>query len=219
MKKRHILLSSHNLQFEGAPIFLLNLARGLYKEFDFTVISPQDGPLREQFEELKINVQVLDYFNPKNLPEIKKLIQKLDIQLIVFNTILLHKFILDLKELDKKFVWIIHESEVALYFQNLCFQKSSFEACNKIVFVSAATSKLYERWKKHSAHFEVIHNGIDLQSIEQFKKSNPVHKIRKKYGHKNTDLIFADIGTLCARKGQKDLIEVFISLLIVEKIV
>ena len=58
MKKR-VLLVSHNLNFEGAPRMLLILAKTLKKAgYDLELLSFYDGPLRTNFEKLRIKVSV-----------------------------------------------------------------------------------------------------------------------------------------------------------------
>ncbi len=57
-----VTLVSHNLNYEGAPLFLLEYARYLATQPDWTVrvMSPADGPLRPRFAEAGIAVEVVD---------------------------------------------------------------------------------------------------------------------------------------------------------------
>jgi hypothetical protein len=54
------LVLTHNLNFEGAPIFIFELARYLAEQpgVTVTVASPQDGPLRARFEEAGLKVEI-----------------------------------------------------------------------------------------------------------------------------------------------------------------
>ena len=53
---------THNLNFEGAPIFIFELARYLAEQpgIALTIASPQDGPLRKRFEQLGLKVEIWD---------------------------------------------------------------------------------------------------------------------------------------------------------------
>ena len=56
---RKILLISHQLSRTGAPIALLNVARLLREEGnDLTLISLEEGPLRDEFESIGVEVAV-----------------------------------------------------------------------------------------------------------------------------------------------------------------
>ncbi len=57
-----ILVITHNLNFEGAPIFIFEYARYLSEQpgIQVTVASPQEGPLRARFEEAGLSVTIID---------------------------------------------------------------------------------------------------------------------------------------------------------------
>ena len=57
-----VLLATHNLNLEGAPLFLLEYTRYLAAQPGFVVhlISPADGPLRERFAAAGIQVEIVD---------------------------------------------------------------------------------------------------------------------------------------------------------------
>ena len=57
-----ILVATHNLNFEGAPWFIFELARHLAAQpgVSVRVVSPQEGPMRRVFAEAGMPVEVLD---------------------------------------------------------------------------------------------------------------------------------------------------------------
>ena len=57
-----MLLVTHNFNYEGAPLFLLEYAAWLHRETKtrLTVASSQDGPLRPFFEALGARVHLVD---------------------------------------------------------------------------------------------------------------------------------------------------------------
>ena len=59
--KGDILLISHDLTQSGAPILLFNLCKILLLEGYFvTVVSPNDGPFREQYQRIGVIVIIDD---------------------------------------------------------------------------------------------------------------------------------------------------------------
>jgi hypothetical protein len=53
---------THNLNYEGAPIFIFELARFIAEQpgVEIVIASPQDGPLRARVEQLGLKVQIWD---------------------------------------------------------------------------------------------------------------------------------------------------------------
>jgi len=214
MKKKNLLLLSHNLDLGGAPFFLFNLAKGfLLKNFEVHLMSPQDGPLREKFEKIGVKVNIVNFNKKSNVKDIILYCDASHIDLIFFNTILMHSLILDLKKLKVPFVWAIHESEVDHYEEILDFKKESFSRCNKIVFAAEETKKLYLNYLDGDDHVEIIPNGIDWQAIQAFKQKYSHLLLKEKHGHAKNDIIIVSVGTVCDRKGQYELVKAALYLL------
>ncbi|MCC6414559.1 MAG: hypothetical protein IT582_01435, partial [Opitutaceae bacterium] len=58
---KRVLLATHNLNHEGAPLFLLDYARFLAQSGTaLTILSPSDGPLRDGFAALGARVWLID---------------------------------------------------------------------------------------------------------------------------------------------------------------
>lgn len=214
MKKKNILLFSHNLDLGGAPFFLLNLSKGyLAKQFNIYVISPIDGPLKKKFKHANIKVNILNFHNRLFVNQVIKYIKQNKIDLILFNTILMHGLILDLKEMKIPFIWAIHESEIDYYLKVLQFQKESFSRCEKILFASNETKDLYLDYLKNDDHSIIIPNGIDFDGIQLFRRQYSEDTIRKKYKHDKDHIIISVIATVSERKGQVDFVNAAIYLL------
>lgn len=205
-----ILFFSHNLNLEGAPIFILNLVKGLKKfNYEIYIAALQDGPLKEKFLAQGVKVKIID----SDLPDkISTFIQTVNFDMIVFNTIILHDLISSLPQQKQPLIWILHESEIDHYKKVLKIKKQTFLRCKKVVFVSQETMKLYGDLQRDQDHFTFIHNGIDITEIEKFQSKNSQKVLRRQYGHQPDDLIISNIGTICQRKGQKDLVEAAIYL-------
>ena len=214
MKKKNLLLLSHNLDLGGAPFFLLNLAKGfLLKNYEVHLVSPQDGPLKDEFENNGIRVSVFDFNKNSGVKDIIRYCDTNHIDLIFFNTILMHGLIIDLKKLEIPFVWAIHESEIDHYEEILKFKKESFSRCNKIIFAAEETKKLYLEYLDGEDHVKIIPNGIDWQAIKIFKQKYSQSSLRKKYGHTKSDTIVVSVGTVCERKGQYEFVQAALYLL------
>ncbi|HTO03223.1 MAG TPA: glycosyltransferase, partial [Opitutus sp.] len=58
----HVLVVTHNLNYEGAPLFLLEYAAFMVRKEGFTVdlLAAEDGPLRSAYEALGIKITLVD---------------------------------------------------------------------------------------------------------------------------------------------------------------
>jgi O-antigen biosynthesis protein len=215
----NILLISHNLNLEGAPIFLLSVAEAYIEAgHKVTVLSEEKGLLVEKFEKMGAKVSFVPLFAKDGPKKVSKFIEKEGFDVVVSNTIVMHEILIGIKNINCQKLWVIHESEIDHYKKILSFTAKSFDCADKVVFVAHETAKLYEEYKKNDDHFVVIHNGMDSTKIDEFKKKNPKKELKAKYGHSKKDKVFLNVGTICQRKGQVDLIESIIDLFINAKL-
>ncbi|PSF38935.1 hypothetical protein C7H19_02450 [Aphanothece hegewaldii CCALA 016] len=218
-KNLKILLITHNLNLEGAPLMLYELAKYCVHSENYQVhlISPQDGILRQRLEDL--GVQVTFYPSQISCPnktiyslkqELEQLGNQLnlkDYDLVITNT-LGGFWGVELANLFKvPSMWYIHEStSIDLFCQS--YEKSiqsvilnCFTTAKRIVFVAEATRRLF-----HSldikGNFQVIHGGINLQEINYFRQIYKKSELRRKYGIAEDHIVISIIGTTCERKGQ-----------------
>ncbi|MFA5925321.1 MAG: glycosyltransferase [Parcubacteria group bacterium] len=208
--RKSILLVTHNLNLEGAPLFLFNLAKGLKKMgYYVNLLSPSDGPLKDTFLREGIDVDISDFA----AKEFDSSSFKGKYVAIIVNTIVGYKFLskIDLKK--EKTIWCLHESEREIYFRAFPdLEKSIFARVGKVVFSSKATREVYEDLNI-SGNFTIINTVGDWKEIDNYLKNNSKEKVRERYGFKESDVLISQIGTICPRKGQFELTEAAVSIL------
>ncbi len=220
MNKR-IAFFSHNLNLEGAPIQLMDIAVGLKENYGITPIfvSPSEGVLREQLEEKGIEVAVIP---PEVIGGIQnqfgvvktKLsgwLNKLEVESVFANTVLSFWAVNVAKESGIPAVWIIHESEEPFSHIQDWSQEANLQArealadAYQVIFVSEATKRLFEPLAKKQ-NFSVIYNGFDDDLMAE-RVPYSREEARNKLNLKEDEVYSIIVGTVCDRKGQKDFIE------------
>jgi glycosyltransferase involved in cell wall biosynthesis len=223
-----VLVFSHNLDFEGASISLNELVVGLFHQGVITpeIVAFRDGPLRDKYASQGISVQVVPGILHKvstltrlsvEVDRLAVLIQETGAGLVLVNTLLNFPAVLAAEHAGVPSVWILRESEP--WDRYFCFLPdpvaqraiAAIGLPRKVVFVAHATRKVWEAFDKHHS-FTVIHNGINLS---RFPLRNDVAervRCRDALGVKPDSIAILCVGTLCDRKGQRDLVEAFIVL-------
>jgi len=213
---------THNLNLEGAPKSFFELAKGLKMLgiVEPIVLSHADGPLRKEYQSEGIDVQVLKSFNILNtqnerqlLSEIenyKDIIKDLSPDALYGNTVQTFWAIKIAKDLDIASVWNIRESEVPFSsFDPSPHIKSLATSCiaypYQVVFVADATQAVYQPLNVNN-NFMTIHNGFDEEANLKRLKGTSRAKNRKLLNIKKDETYILIVGTVCDRKGQKDLI-------------
>ena len=217
-----VLMVSHNLNLEGAPIFLLELAKHLaaHEAFSILTLSPFDGPLRQRFEDAGLPVELVD--DPlvgvdeaaKLQPQLRRIADALpgDFDLVIANTLNSHWAIELARVLGKPSVWFVHESGgLAKHFAHLppdlrdsiaaCFPKAT-----RIVSAAKATADIYDAYN-HRDNMRIAPIGLPLERIANYRSTHDKLMLRRKHDLPEHRRVVAIIGTTCERKGQ----HVFIS--------
>ncbi len=208
--RKKILIVTHNLNLEGAPFFLLNLASGLKDlGYSITIISPCDGPIRSFFEKIKIEVRIIDFLSSR--ADISQAENIYD--LIIVNTIIGYKFIKKLDLQKEKIIWCLHESEKDFYFKHFNdLDKEIFYQVKRVVFSSNATREIYEELNCNN-NFSTINTLGNWNKIDKYIENNSKKKVKRKLGFREEDFIINIIGTICLRKGQMEFTEAAIEIL------
>ncbi len=212
LKKRgkKILFVTHNLNYEGASLWLFNLANGLKKRgHHVEILSPCTGPIEPFYLKEKIKINVSNYsFQNFNLLNFGK---KFDS--FVVNTIMGYKFIKNLNFEKRKVVWCLHESERDFYLKHFKdLDKKLFSQVNKVVFSSVSTKKVYEELNTKD-NFFIINTVGDWSKIDKFIQKKTKKNVMMSKGFNKNDFLVNIIGTICLRKGQLEFTEVAIEIL------
>jgi GT2 family glycosyltransferase len=214
--RKTILLFSHNLNFEGAPLVLLNMAKYLKsREYAPVVVSSHDGRLRHEYLQHDIPVIVIPDLghlcSTKNDP-LMTFMASFD--LVIANTTLMYfvpKLVAEFPFAEKpKVMWVIHESpgsatlcqELGISYQVFA---SALQEADKVVFVSDASRQLF-RELCNLDNSVVVHNAIDWNECEELLKSSEFHLDKASFN-------ILSVGTIYSGKGQDVLIDAAIELL------
>jgi GT2 family glycosyltransferase len=219
-----VLAITHNLNNEGAPLSALELLTGLRRRgvIDPVVMSPRDGPLRDRYEAEGINVRVMSMPEPShrigderdyesNMQRLLTEVHVSDFDMVYANTAVAFWAIDAAHRAGVPSIWNIRESESwQNYYDYLpasvaARALSCFKYPYRVMFVAHATLK---RWKPldQRGNFDFVHNGLD---VDRFLRETALPErtdARNLLGVGADDVCVIEIGTICPRKGQHDLI-------------
>lgn len=229
-KKPNVVLVTHNLNYEGAPIQLLEIVKGLILtgDFNFTLCSAKEGPLRGLFEEVGIEVEIFDDPVESHLStginfedqigSLSHFISSLSPDVIFVNTLVpfyLHEISGMLKVPS---IWLIHEGfNCADFYTYLPFELydkalRSFMTPYSVVFVSKAAKGLFNDLNFYN-NFITIKNAVDEDRFVSFCKKVSKSQAREMCALPDEPFVFLNLGTICQRKGQIDFVDSSIKLL------
>ena len=216
----HALVITHNLKYEGAPIFIFELARYLAEQpgVQVTVASPEDGPLRVRFEAAGLKVVLWDaaaMTSAKTPEEFTAAMQRFaakrkwkDVDVVIANTMLTYWGIHVATFLGKPSALYIHESNtVKRFFQPLLpppmheVVEESFRLATRVVFTARATRDIHEELNIND-NFRTLASWVDFARIEQFAAAHERAALRRKHGLDPDAVVIVNIGSICERKGQ-----------------
>lgn len=227
--KSKVLVITHNLNLEGAPLVIYNYARyfATVSGYQVQVLSCEDGILRDAYENLNIPVKIVP--KPVPLPEqpieefhnhLKSLGNSIDLdsfELVISNTLITFWGI----ELAHLFglpsVWYIHESSniersIKNFFGEASEEsmrhllKESFLNATRVVFCSQASRNVFEGLNIKD-NFRTILGAVPIDKIDRFRANHNKSELRAKHGINENDLVVTIVGTICERKGQHIFIE------------
>lgn len=219
-----VALFSHNLNHEGAPNSLFELALGLMlKDIVPFVISPSDGPLRERYSARNIDVETVTHpwagspgpelFDIR-LREFGQALSYAEVDVVIANTAQSFWAVRAAHLAGIPVIWIIRESEpwttyfnaYPSYIREVAY--NCFQYAYRVVFVAKAT---LDAWKpldsRHS--FALIRNGLNTEELKAAYRGLDREKGRRLLNANPEDCVFVLVGTVSERKGQIDLIRAF----------
>jgi len=211
---------THNLNYEGAPIFIFELARFLAAQpgVEITVASAQEGPLRARFEQLGLKVEIWDVSRliGARLPEefvaaLKQFAAARNwdgTDVFVCNTMLTFWAVHLAAQLGKPSALYIHESNtVKRFFAPLMppvmhdLVEESFRLATRVVFTAQSTRAIFEELNIND-NFRSLRSWVDFDRIDQFKAQHDRVALRRKHGLDPDAVLVVNIGSICERKGQ-----------------
>jgi len=220
-----ILVYSHNLNFEGAPLVLFDLVKALSRtsRYRFVVIAPVSGPLAARYRDIGAAVRIrpgMGHGGTHNESSLAKFVAScadeidiLGVDLVLANTVLGYHYVLAANQVDKPAFWMIHESEppfthlrehggVSEYFAKVAAHNS------ELIFVCESTREYYRHQLGVKNNTSVIYNAVDFTQLSIEKKKLTKQKARRNLKLETGHRIGVCVGTVCSRKRQQDIVAI-----------
>jgi glycosyltransferase involved in cell wall biosynthesis len=219
-KPRQVLLITHNLNFEGAPQCILEVARHLAREdgVRLQLLTPKDGPLRAAFEEFGTEIKVVSaepFYQATSERAVRQAAARLastldwtDVSLVVANTIMSFWGIPLARAADKRVLLYIHESTTPSAFFARAFGPGALPAAwaalreADAVSFTARPSQAYYSGLRAGNNYLHTPGWIDVSAIDRFRAGRSRAELRAKHGLGDGDRLVLNLGSVCDRKGQ-----------------
>ena len=215
-----VLLATHNLNFEGAPWFIFELARHLIAQPGVTVrvVSPQEGPMRKVFADAGMPVEVLDLraaFGAETPAALARALESASrpidwagVDLVLASTMVSFWAVQLAKGAGKPSVLYVHESSaIRRFFGPLVppalfpVIEDAFRSATRVVFTADATRQVFE-YLGDRGNFRLLPSWVDVARIDAFAAAHDQAALRRKHGLDPDAVLFVNIGSVCERKGQ-----------------
>ena len=218
----------HSMELEGAPLSMLELARGLTSDrvIEPIIIAGANGPLSVQFEDFASELIVIptdwnqmltkEAFR-RSRDQLANRISSLGVQLVLANTLRQFHAISAAHVAGVPSLWIVRETEPWRgYFDFLSGEvireaHAAFEKASQIVFVSKATM---DNWRPLTLRKKgvVIVNSLGVRHSSTSGTEPDASDFRHQLGISETELVLLNVGRVCALKGQADLVRAMLLL-------
>lgn len=214
-----IVIATHNLNFEGAPWFIFELARYLaaQPQVSVRVLAPQDGPMRQVFVEAGMPVTVLDLsaaFRAPSEGDFQSALKTAakndpgDFDLIIANTMVSFWAVHLATAAGKPAVLYVHESSpVRRFFEPILpaalfpVVEQAFRLAQRVVF-TADSSRLVFDYLNDGENSVLLPSWVDVARVDAFAASHEKMALRRKHGLDPDAVLIVNIGSVCERKGQ-----------------
>lgn len=200
-----LLLVTHNLNLEGAPLLFVEYAAYLNRHTGakLTVLSGQDGPLRDAFAALGAKVMIRS-------ADAAPAIDWAQVDLVVANTVASYWGVALAQAAGKPSLLYIHESVPPHAFKafsraELPLVAKALRHATAVSFNTPATRAYYEHLGSGRNH-HLNPAWIDVAAIDAFRATHPREALRAQLGLCPDERLVANIGTVCERKGQHDFV-------------
>jgi len=222
------LMATHNLNLEGAPKSLYELAVGFRKagRVKPAMLSPVPGVGENWYQEAGIPVLIQPLPNCRNVLEgwiseadyraaieqVQRVIEEDQPDVVIANTLNGFYVVEAATRAGVPSIWVIRESydpeqmrrSITSFALGDC--ERAFSDAYRVAFVSTDTMNLYQRYNSQH-NFVVINNGLDARAIDEYlervSKVEAAGVIAAPAGKK----IVTMVGTICERKRQRTLAE------------
>lgn len=214
------LLVTHNLNLEGAPIFLLELARYLatLPGAQITVAALADGPLRTRFAEVGLKVEIWtapDFSTVRSSADLSPLLAAFaqtrawdDAEVIIGNTLLTWWVVPLAQHLQRPAALYLHESRPVERFFAASLPPALHAAAaealtlaTRVVFTAQSTHAIHAPHNHHD-NYRLLPSWVDFDRIDAFIATHDPAALRRRHDLDPDAVIVTNIGSVCERKGQ-----------------
>lgn len=215
-----VLVATHNLNLEGAPWFIFELARHLAERPGamVTVISPQDGPLRRIFTDAGMAVQVLELATTLSAPDPDAFSEQLraatreinwpEVDLVIANTMVSFWAVHAARLADRPALLYVHESTaIRRFFAPILpaalfpVVEEAFRLARRVVFTADASRQVFD-YLNTRGNFALLPSWVDVDRIDAFAAAHDKAALRRKHGLDPDAVLVVNIASVCERKGQ-----------------
>lgn len=221
LRPLRVLIATHNLNLEGAPWFIFELARFLSRQphVSVRVVSPQEGPMRRAFADAGMPVELIDLsgtFRAGSAKEFHRALAtagetKIDwanTDLVIANT-MVSFWAVHLAEAAKKpaLLYVHESSPIRRFFEPLLpaelfpVVEDAFRLAERVVF-TADSSRLVYDYLNERDNVALLPSWVDVARIDAFAAAHDKADLRRKHGLDPAAVLLVNIGSVCERKGQ-----------------
>ncbi len=216
---KRVTLITHNLNYEGAPLFLVEYAEHLIRQGStLQVISAAEGPLRTRYEALGATVQVISVGPLQSAAnagalrrELAVLGRQVDLRaadLVVANTLSAYWGVHLARAAGRPSLLYIHESTTPdCFYLGHCAPsllpviKQTFALASHVSFLTESTRHYYRPLLTRANH-SLNPGWIDLGKLDRHRADHPRAALRAKLHLAPATRLVINPGTVCERKGQ-----------------
>lgn len=217
---QEIIVATHNLNFEGAPWFIFELANHLASRpgTSVQIVSPSEGPMRAVFEKAGMTVHTVDLqdaFTLKDPEQFKGALaestQSIDwtaADLVIANTMVTFWAIHAANHASKPSLLYIHESAaISRFFAPIMDRvlfpviEDAFRLATRVVFTADSTRVVHDHLGDHQ-NFTLLPSWVDVNRVDAFIAQSDQYDLRRKHDLDPDAVQVINIGSVCERKGQ-----------------
>jgi glycosyltransferase involved in cell wall biosynthesis len=214
---QRVLLVTHNLDLEGAPLFLVDYARHLVLAgAQLTLLSPVDGPLHPRFEDFGVQVALVDaaaIFAAPSAAAAHQSIRGLPFEfagydLVVCNTFTTFWAVHAAKAAGRRVLLYLHESTTPASFYHsraipevIALVDEAIGLADCVSFTTVATRNYHIDYGRPEKH-RLTPGWIDVARLDAWRAQNPRETLRGRFNLKPGEFLVTNLGTVSSRKGQ-----------------
>lgn len=215
-----VLIVSHNLNFEGAPWFIFELARYLSHQAGVSVrvLSPLDGPMRPVFTAAGLPVELVDLgpaWSARSAPDFSALLATAtaaapwgETDLVIANTMVSFWAVHAARQAGKPALLYVHESSpIRRFFKPdlapalFPVIEDAFRVAARVVFTADSSRRVFAHLGQRG-NFALLPSWVDAGRVDEFAATHQSADLRRKHGLDPAAVLVVNIGSICERKGQ-----------------